>query len=63
MHVYEIRVLSAGKIIAVIEEMHLNDRSAIRSAKKFGSGKPFEVWCGPVCVYGGSSASRDAKIP
>jgi hypothetical protein len=51
MHVYEFRILSARHPIAVIEETHFSDHAAVRSAKKFAAGRPFEVWRDLDCVY------------
>lgn len=52
MHEYEIRILSAGHPVTIIEEMHLSDHAAIRSARKYAADKPFEVWRGLECVFG-----------
>jgi hypothetical protein len=58
---YEIRVLSAGHTITVIEEFHFSDHSAVRSAKKFAGNQPFELWRGLDRVYGTPNAGRDPK--
>ncbi len=51
MHTYEIRVLSVGHTIAIVEEVHFSDHAAIRSGKNVAGVKPFEVWRGSDCVY------------
>ena len=51
MHEYEIRVVSSGHAIVVIEEMHISDHAAVRSAKKLAGDRPFEVWRGLDCIY------------
>jgi hypothetical protein len=51
MHQYEIRVLSSGHAIVIIEEMHLSDHAAVRSAKKLAADRPFEVWRDFDCIY------------
>jgi hypothetical protein len=61
MHGYEIRILSAGHTIAVIEEMHFNDHGAVRSAKKIAGDRRFEVWRGLDCIYGTDNTSREPK--
>jgi hypothetical protein len=62
MHEYEIRILSAGHTVAVIDEVQRSDSFAIRSAKKFAGTRPFEVWRGSDCVYGISGAARARKM-
>jgi hypothetical protein len=44
MHEYEIRVLSRGQIILITSQVQLSDNAAIRSARKIGADRPFEVW-------------------
>ncbi len=51
MHEYEIRLLSAGHTIAIIEEVQFSDHAAIRSGKKVAGDRPFEVWRGLDCIY------------
>lgn len=51
MREYEIRVLSSGHATMIIEEIHLNDHAAVRSARKFAGDRPFEVWRGIDCIY------------
>lgn len=58
MHEYEIRVLSAGHAVFIIEEMHLSDHAAVRSAKKFAGDRTFEVWRGLDCIYEPPAATR-----
>ena len=54
MQEYEIRILKADHTPdTVIEVIHLNDHAAIRAAKKFAQARPFEVWRGLDCIYGG----------
>ena len=55
MHEYEIRILSGGHIILVMEEILLSDHAAIRSAKKVAADRPFEVWRGLDCIYGATT--------
>jgi hypothetical protein len=52
MHEYEIRILSSGKASIIIEEIHLSDIAAIRSARKMAHGRPFEVWKDLECISG-----------
>ena len=52
MHEYEIRVLSSGHAIVIIEEMHLCDHAAVRSGRNLAGDRPFEVWRGLDCIYG-----------
>jgi len=51
MHEYEIRVLSAGHTAIILEEVHLSDHAAVRSARKFAGERAFEVWRGLDCIY------------
>ena len=51
MHEYQIRVLSSGHPIDIIEAMHLSDDVAMRSAKNLAGDRPFEVWRGLDCIY------------
>jgi len=51
MHEYEIRVLSSEHAALIVEEIHLNDQAAIRSARKFAGDRPFEVWRGVDCIH------------
>jgi hypothetical protein len=51
MHDYEIRILGSGKDDGrrnhtIIEVMHLNDSTALRAARSWAGGRPFEVWRG-----------------
>ena len=53
MQEFEIRILNgAGGAAIVTSEIHLNENSAIRSAKKLANGRPFEVWRGDGLVCG-----------
>ena len=61
MQEYEILILSAGRAIAVIEELHFSDHAAIRSGKKFAGDLPFEVWRGLECIHGTSSATNSPR--
>ena len=56
MREYEIRVLSGGHTVDVIEQVQISDHAAIRSAKKFAGTRRFEVWRGRDCIYGAPSA-------
>jgi hypothetical protein len=58
MHEYEIRILSQGHTLAIIEEVHLNDHSAVRAGQKAAAGRKFEVWRGLDCIYGISNTPR-----
>jgi hypothetical protein len=58
MHEYEIRVLSSGHTIAVLEEMHFSDHAAVRSAREFAGDLPCEVWRGIDCIYETPSPPR-----
>jgi len=51
MHEYEIRVLSAGHTVIIIEETHLSDHAAVRSGRKPAGDRSFEVWRGLDCIY------------
>lgn len=51
MRNYEIRVLSSGHPIVIVEEVHISDHAAVRSAKSLAAGRPFEVWRGLDCIY------------
>lgn len=51
MREYEIRVLSAGHVALIVDEIHLNDHAAIRSARKYAGDRPFGVWRGSDCIY------------
>jgi len=51
MREYEIRVLSSGHATMIIEESHLSDHAAVRSARKYAADRPFEVWRGNDCIY------------
>jgi len=55
---YEIRVLSSGHAIAVLEEMHLSNHAAVHSASRLAGNLPFEVWCGTDCIYESPSTPR-----
>jgi hypothetical protein len=59
MREYEIRVLTNGRTSAVYEVVHLSDHAAIRAAKSFAGGLPFEVWRGLDCIYGGVTRMPD----
>ena len=52
MHNYEIRVLSSGHLVAIIEQTYLNDHAAVRAARKYAGNRSFEVWRGVDCIYG-----------
>ena len=51
MRDYEIRILSSGHPIAIIEAMHLSDHAAVKSARDLAGEKSFEVWRGNDCIY------------
>lgn len=52
MQEYEIRVLNAnGQTALIAAEVQLNDRAAVRSAKKIANGRKCEVWRGMDCIY------------
>jgi hypothetical protein len=62
MREYEIRILRTDRSTnVVIEVMHLSDHAAIRAAKKFAEGQPFEVWRGLDCVYGAVARPPDSS--
>jgi hypothetical protein len=62
MRQYEIRILCASRSADVfIEVIHLDDHAAIRAAKKFAGGSPFEVWRGPDCIYDGGRTEAPLK--
>ena len=61
MKEYEIPVLSSGQAIAVMEEFHLSDETAVRSARKFAGDLPLEVWCGIDCIFKTNHPRRDRK--
>jgi len=63
MHEYEIRVLSSGHATVIIEQTHLSDHAAVRSARKFAGDLPFEVWRGLDCIYAPKQAARSAAKP
>ena len=64
MHEYEIRVLqSDGRSTLITSELHLDDHSAIRSARKLANGKGVEVWRGIECIYGCAPALPSAARP
>jgi hypothetical protein len=53
MHEYEIRILRADRTTAsVMEVIYLNDRAAIRAARKLAEARLFEVWRDLDCIYG-----------
>lgn len=54
---YEIRVLSSGPTIGIMDEAHLSDPAAIQSARRFAGDLPIEVWRGLECIYPTFSAS------
>jgi len=60
MREYEIRVLSSGHATVIIEQTHLSDHAAVRSARKFAGDLPFEVWRGLDCIYAPEKAARSA---
>jgi len=60
MREYEIRVLSSGHTTMIIEQTHLSDHAAVRSARKFAGDRPFEVWQGTDCIYAPSKAASTA---
>ena len=51
MQDYEIRVLSSGHAIFIIEARHLSDHAAVRAAKNLAGDRPFEVWRDLDCIY------------
>jgi hypothetical protein len=64
MREYEIRILCANRNAdAFMEVIHLNDHAAIRAAKKFAGGSPFEVWRGLDCIYDGGRTEAPLKSP
>ena len=62
MHDYEIRVLSSGHAISVVEVRQLNDHTAIRSGRKIAADRPFQVWKGIECIYGRSRTTPAGGI-
>jgi hypothetical protein len=48
---YEIRVLSSGHPIIIIDAKYFSDHAAVRSAKDLAQGRPFEVWRGLSRIY------------
>lgn len=60
MREYEIRVLSSGHATVIIEQTHLSDHAAVRSARKFAGNLPFEVWRGLDCIYAPEKKARAA---
>ena len=60
MREYEIRVLSSGHTTMIIEQTHLSDHAAVRSARNFAGDRPFEVWQGTDCIYAPSKAASTA---
>jgi len=58
MREYEIRVLSSGHTTMIIEQSHLSDHAAVRSARKFAGDRPFEVWRGIDCIFAPTKAPR-----
>ena len=64
MHEYEIRILQPdGRSALIAAEIHLNDHSAIRSARKLAAGKGVEVWREMECIYGSDVAPRSTSHP
>jgi hypothetical protein len=61
MHEYEIRVLSAGHTVIIIEETYLSDHAAVRSGRKFAGERCFEVWRGLDCIYETPDAARASR--
>ena len=51
MQEYEIRALSAGHPILIIDARYLSDHAAIRSAKDLARDRPFEVGRGLGRIY------------
>jgi hypothetical protein len=51
MQQYEIRVLSSGHPILIIEATHVSDHAAVRAAKSYARDRPFEVWRNLDCIY------------
>jgi hypothetical protein len=58
---YEIRVLSAGHAILIIEVRHLSDQAAVRAAKNLAGDRPFEVWRDLDCIYAPPKPPRDPR--
>ena len=53
MYKYEFRVLNEDHTeCSVTEEIHLDNYSAIRSARRLAVGRPFQVWLGLECIFG-----------
>jgi hypothetical protein len=53
MHEYEIRILQANGLPAILtSEIQFSDFAAIRSARKMADGRLFEVWKGLECITG-----------
>jgi hypothetical protein len=48
---YEIRVLSAGHPILIVDAGYGSDHAAVRSAKELAQDRPFEVWRSLECIY------------
>jgi len=64
MREYEIRILCANRNTdTLIKVMHLNDHAAIRAAKKFAGGSPFEVRRGMDCIYEGGRSEAPLSPP
>jgi len=47
----EIRVLSSGHPVIIIDTKYVNDHAAVRSAKILAGNRPFEVWRDLDCIY------------
>lgn len=61
MQDYEIRILKADRTTdTVMAATYLNDHAAIRSAKRVAEARPFEVWRGLNCIYGGQTRTPPA---
>jgi len=61
MREYEIRVLSGKHPTLIVEEIHLSDHAAVRSARKFAGDRPFEVWRGIDCIFASARARQAAE--
>ncbi|HEX4270630.1 MAG TPA: hypothetical protein VHZ32_04555 [Rhizomicrobium sp.] len=53
MQEYEIRLVNGVESSSINTATHLSDFAAVRSARKFAGGRPFEVWRDKICVYAG----------
>jgi hypothetical protein len=70
MPMYEIRILKNDRYSAslIVEQHHISDHGAVRTASKLAGGHWFEVWRALDCIYGlpsgrtsAASASSDSR--